>query len=631
MTKKLLVLLLIVGFVSTGVFAQDSQPPEDNGGNGEMKIPPPAFSMDQPAAGSLLKVIPGDCMGYIAATNVKGLVANVERLVRQLGLGEELNRAAPAGLLQTAAMLLQLGEWYNPNGGIAAVIVNMEKLGYDPAAMGKDQKPETKEIPVVILVAGKSDIGIFPQAQKLETGGISIPGFPFPVIHTAKIGDYVAFSPSQKALALMAGETLAATLGTTEKDLLTKNDVAVFYNLKVVGPFIATMMDSAAEGEEGMFAPVGILKLYGTFLKQMDGLAFGIKLGETGILCKFYESFKPDSELAKVVAAYKPSSKPLMNRLPNLPYVLAIGASMAGKREGEPIAATDMQLLEMLLKMADLDIPEDLMAKITKTSAEFDALLTSVQVVAGPANGEGLFGISIVLGVTDAEKARAILPTEVDLMTQLVQALNEQKPEEDLESLRFNYLKNAETINDSAIDVIEVTFDKLKTRTDEQKAEMKKVFGENGEDKLLIRVTEVDPKTLVVAVGGGKTFMAAAIDAACKGGTIDQDTGVQSTLKKLPAKPIMSLVLSPQNLFAAIQAGMVVMGEKSNLPEDFKFNCPEPIGIGWALADKNAVEGTIYIPVGVIKDIVGWVKAEMAAAFAPIEIVEEEVEVIEEK
>jgi len=73
------------------------------------------------------------------------------------------------------------------------LLANMEKLGYDPAAMGKGENPGTEEIPVVILVAGKSDIGIFPQAQKQETGGIMIPGFPFPTIFTAQMGDYVAF------------------------------------------------------------------------------------------------------------------------------------------------------------------------------------------------------------------------------------------------------------------------------------------------------------------------------------------------------------------------------------------------------------------------------------------------------
>ena len=56
--------------------------------------------------------------------------------------------------------------------------------------------------------------------------------------------------------------------------------------------------------------------------------------------------------------------------------------------------------------------------------------------------------------------------------------------------------------------------------TDEEKAEMKKVLGE---DKIRIRIAQVDPKTLVITFGGGKTFMVAAIDAARKGGTIGQN------------------------------------------------------------------------------------------------------------
>ena len=628
MTKKLLMLLLVVGCVSTYVFAQDGE-------DGEMTMPPPKFSMDQPKAGSLLEVIPSDCMGYIAATNVKDLVVSIERLTRQLGFGKELDTNAPGGLLQTAAMVLQIGEGYNPNGGIAVVIPNMEKLGYDPAALGRGEEPASPEMPFVILVAGKSDTGIFPQAQKLETGGISIPGFPFPTIYTAQMGDYVAFSPSQKALDLMKGAALDTTLAKTEKDILGQNDVAVFYNLKVLGPFFATMADSASSEEDtplfGEFA--GILKLYGSFLKQMDVLAFGIKLGEKGISCNFYESVKSESELAKVLSAYQPSLKPLMNRLPSLPYVLAFGASMAGGEGSKAMSDTQMQFVEMLLNAIDLDIPKDLMEKITKTSAELDAMTTSGQFVAGPANGEGLFGISMVLGVTNAEKAKELLPVQIDQINQLVKAISQQKQNEDLESLKFNYIKNVETINSNMVDVIEVTFDKLKTQTDEQKAEMKKVLGE---DKIFIRIAQTDPQTLVITFGGGKTFMGAAIDAARKGGTIHQDPNVQSTLKMLPSNPVSTLVLSPQNLFSLIQTGMVVMGEKSNLPEGFAFKCAEPIGIGWALAGKNAVKGSIYIPIGVVTDITEWVKAEAeaaAAAFAPPAESEEdvEVEVIEEK
>ena len=92
MMKKLFTLLLVAGCVSTSVFAQETKPAKN-----EMKTPPPAFKMDQPKAGSLLKVIPDDCMGYIAANNVKDLTASIERLTRQLGFGKQLDNNAPNG------------------------------------------------------------------------------------------------------------------------------------------------------------------------------------------------------------------------------------------------------------------------------------------------------------------------------------------------------------------------------------------------------------------------------------------------------------------------------------------------------------------------------------------------------
>ena len=119
----------------------------------------------------------------------------------------------------------------------------------------------------------------------------------------------------------------------------------------------------------------------------------------------------------------------------------------------------------------------------------------------------------MVLGVTDAEKAKALLPTQTDLMTQLMQTLGQQEQNKDLESLKFSYTKNAETINNGTVDVIEVTFDDLNTMTDKEKADMKKVLGE---DKILIRIAQADPKTLVITFGGGTSFMGVAIDAARK-------------------------------------------------------------------------------------------------------------------
>ncbi|MCK5113350.1 MAG: hypothetical protein KAR11_01145 [Phycisphaerae bacterium] len=625
MTKKLLMLLLVLGFATSGLFAQEAA--ED-----EMEMPPPPFKMDQPKASSLLKVIPSDCMGYAAATNFKDMVTNIERLGRQLGFGDELDAVAPIGLLQTAAMFLSIGEGFNPNGGLAVVIPNLEKLGFDPAALGRGEEPEDPEMPFVFLVAGTSATGILPQAEKMEDGSMMLMGMPVP-IYTAKIGDYVAFSPSQKALALMKGETLDATLGKEEKSVLTKNDIAIFYNLKVAGPFVATMMENADGAEDsslGVTVELGaILKLYGSFLKQIDGLAFGVTLGEEGISCEFYESFKPGSDLAKVVSAYKALGKPLMDRLPNLPYVLALGASVSCAGEGKQMSAVGMQCLEMLVKMGDMTIPEDIKAKIIKVDGEFNDLLTGVQIVAGPANGEGIFGLSIVMNVTDAGKAKALLQTEVDLITQLVQALLEQKPNEDLASLKFTYKAGAETINDAAVDTIEVTFDKLNTRTEKQKADMKKALGE---DQILFRVAQVDPKTLVITFGGAKSYMSASIDAARKGGTIDKDPNVLKTLAKLPAKRVATMVLSTQNMYNLVQAGMVLMGEKSDLPAEFKFQCAQPIGIGWALSGENAVKGTIYVPIGVVKDVVELIKAEQAAAIRMYEDDDEdEVEVIEEK
>jgi len=72
---------------------------------------------------------------------------------------------------------------------------------------------------------------------------------------------------------------------------------------------------------------------------------------------------------------------------------------------------------------------------------------------------------------------------------------------------------------------------------------------------------------------------------------------------------------------------MKTMGEKSNLPEGFAFEGKVPVALAGTV-EGNVASSRLFVPASAIKDIYGWIMAEMASASQPAAI-EEDVEVEE--
>lgn len=613
MKKRLALTLLLV--LTCGL----SAPAQQAGQQG----PPPGPDPNQPAAESVLTHLPGDVMGLMVAPNVKDLLAHIEQMVTDIGLGEELQQNAPGGLLPMMAMMTGLGEGYNPNGGVAMVVVDLDKAGVDVDAMlegktGPDFKP-----PIVLYMAGQELTSIFPAAQKTKDGTMIVP--PMGPVHTAKVGSYVVISPSAKALAIAtAGPKLAASLPAAHLASLGQADVGLYYNMKQVGPLVQKVIEKAKQdamppaatqpAEDGGARPAmdpnmmlgfGMFEMAADFLDQMSHVTAAYRLKKAGLLVDYLVDYVPGSDLGKMVAAYKPSTKTYLDRLPDLPYVMATGWQWAGT---QMYVEQSMNMLEQMLGLADLKLPADLRTRMMKLNDEMGDEVTGFQIVGGMPRGPGLFGLGMVIACKDAAKVKQLLPTKAELLTELVQSTLGKK-EEEFQTLKLAYVENVGSVAGLQVDAMELTHKDLDELSPQEKADMTKVLAE---DKIRFYVVQTGPKTLVMTMGGSMPMLARCVQAAQAGGKIPADPGVVEALKHMPAERVGVLVMSPKNLFNAVQAGMKKMGEPSDLPPEFGFKGEVPLAMASTVKDTT-VHSVLFVPVSAAKDVYSWVMAEMQA------------------
>ncbi|MCD4823349.1 MAG: hypothetical protein K8S55_01975 [Phycisphaerae bacterium] len=610
MKRQLLVLMLVCAVITTGVFAQTDAPPTKKKPAAAPQKPV-GPDPNQPKAESVFKHIPADCLGFAVAPNLKDLLAQSETFAGQIGLGEML-KSLPGGLLPMIAMPLGLGEGYNPNGGVAVVVPDLEKCGFDIEKAIAGNNPG--EFPFVVLLAGKSVKAVFPQmATKGKDGKttVMLAGKP---MHTAQVGQYVALSPNAKALAIVVAKTTA--LPKAHVALLNKSAVGIHVNMKAYAVFVKKVMKAQEKqmagrpmrmgGMSGLFAmQQGMMKNALGQLDQMGGASIGLRFVKTGMMMDVMADVAPGSNMAKMMAKFKPTAKPLMNRLPNLPYCIAGGSTMPGVKD-QAMVAQFVDMVTNLLAMGEMKMTDDFKTRMTKLIADLSEQVTGMQMVVGAPKNKGLFGAAMVIECKDAEKTKALINKKALLITELVQKTIGLK-EKDVATLEFKYTKGVETVAGTSVDTIEVIHENLTTLEDDEKQELLDVLGE---DKIRILIAQVDPKTLVVTVGGSKEFLAEAITAARKGGTINKDAGVIAARKMLPRELVRVVVISPDNVFTTVQAGMNKMGQPSMLPADFKFEGKTPIIMGGTVKGNMAI-GAVYVPSSAVKDIYNWAQSMM--------------------
>jgi len=570
-----------------------------------------------PKAEPVLSHVPAGTLGFVVINNLQSSTANLEVFLRKIGLAEM------AGLQETPGVLLDmlqggagLGEGFNPNGGLAVVMLDPQQFDVDlPAMMGGPSAataPTTAparqpKLPLVVFVPGTSIEEVFGNYELGEAEGCTTIMLPPGPMAARMLGGYVLLSPNPKALdaVIEAEKKAAAELNDKQLELLGSSNIAFHVNMKVAGPIIIKMF-KAIEGQLGrqMAAQASMkdlmsfyMSFYRDMISQTDSATVTGRFVETGLVFEEVVAFSPESTFGKAMAITEASGRPLLDHLPNLPYVLAAGG--AGQAPADEARKLTNDMLEKVLESALLaKLPEETKVLIRKIFTVSNEQVQGSQLVIGGApEGSGLFGLAYVIQCKDAEVVKALSADECIAANEVIKALVES---EETRKLSIEYVKDAELVGDIPVDAITIRHTKIEEMSPEDRAELSTLLGDQD---VRIRVAAPDENTVVVTFGGAKAFLAEALKTAGKGGgTILTGEGVAEAMKYMPKNPTSLTLLNIGNLFEVIANGTKVMKPDAP-PLPFNITCKTPIAIGGGVAGPGA-HATMYIPNELIAEAV---------------------------
>jgi hypothetical protein len=598
----------------------------------EVKPTAPAATPAGAKLESVLSHIPADALGFVVVGNAGDLGRKADKLLADLGVDQFLAKPSPddpqkmikTPVLDVLKGLAQLGPGFNPNGGVAAIMLDPKAYGINIVELMKGTKkpaadattppaggaaaPEAKpKVPFVIFVPGTGVKEVFGAYKMAPSGKYTLVELRMGPTFAGQVGGYVVLSPNEKALdAVMSAQKMADTaLPAEQAAVIAKGDLAYYINMKLAQPLMADILKQVQEqatAEAGPGPPLVAfyMDFYRQMLSQMDSIVVAGRLGETGIVFEEMVSMLPDSAYGKAMLANKDAGKAQLSSLPNLPYVLAIGSSAGGATADKAKLATDM--IDGLLKMDPLSTLADADKQaLVKMVRDITDEVTGAEIVLGGAPaGKGLFGADFVIHCKDAEKMKGMLAEQAKLGQNIFRHLG--KDDADVQKLTIRYVPKMETIGSVSADAIVLDSPKLGDMKEDERTKMKKVLGE---DKVRFLIASPDKNTVIVTFGGTADFMGEALKAAGGKGTIGTDPAAAEAMKNLPANCNGLVLINAGNLFDLIMAGAKTMAPDEELPP-FKLACKVPIALGSGVTGSSA-HVVIYVPTQLIKEIAGTV------------------------
>jgi hypothetical protein len=569
--------------------------------------------------------IPAGAMGFIVVNDVRATADNIDQFIQSIGLAPMVQNAMPEGFLKAMQQKAPVGEGFNPDAGLAVAVLDFQQFGFDvmqfmpgaaPAAGAEGPPPMP---PVAIWVPGTSMEGLFGQFQMAEAGDYTSIMFPnAPPMLATEQGGYTVLSLRADVLDAVTagGEEAFAALDETERMVLNRADIAVHLNMRVAGPVFDKLIRMAeqqmaaagAGGGPGMgpmmgpgASPEAFAKMMGWYrelLAQVDSAMVTGRFVDEGLVFEELVQYVPDSPLAQAVAAYESAEGGLLDRLPNMPYVLALGS-----RGGTPSVADEQEMLTAYLDMLSGSMPpgtmtEDDKAEIQRIATGLNEQVSAMQMVIGGApEDSGVFSLGVVMTCDSAEATAGLLRDAFGVSEKLIKGM---VPGGQAQNLQFNFVEGAEVVEGTNVDVVEITDPGVEEMPEEEKQQMAAVLGEA---KIQVRMASPDEKTVVLTFGGADAFMAQALQRAGGGGDIGTQPGTQTAMKYMPENPTGILLFNLKNLGTVIQQGAQKMGAAEMMPP-LNFTADTPLAAGAAIVGDASVHATFFVPSEAVQNVI---------------------------
>ncbi|NQU75380.1 MAG: hypothetical protein HQ546_03565 [Planctomycetes bacterium] len=591
---------------------------------------------------SVLTRVPAECVGFVAVRSLANMGAKIDQFIADIGMQAMM----PGNLLGMIKAQLMMTNGINDNGGLAVIMLDPEKFGCDLQAlmgMSPTTQPATPSgpLPIAFLIPGRPG-EIFANYNPVEEQGcfkVDLPGGGSPAFAKA-LGSYTVVSPVLAVVDAVVSSTRPVIVPPGHADLFAKCEVACHVDMQKLAPIVAVLFDQIerqmkqqAQSEftpppvKAMMSVYGaLLPMYKDSITQLQAITIGLRLAKTGIVIEEVASYLPDSTFGQLAAAKKFIPGPLLSKLPDLPYVLALGVAEEAPLDAAAMALkkkTETEILDAVLNseaLAKVSVEtKDRLKKIMETWSDE---CTGAQVcIGGSTPGNGLFGVSLVLRAKNAKTLTDTCGELAQIKDELIKALF---AENGSDAPSITYTASVGQVAGADVGVFELSHPELDALDEGDRAEMAKVLGE---DKIRFYVAAVDPRTVVITFGGSQAFLAEAINATRTGKPIDNYPSVMEAMKELPANPILLMVFSPANLLAVVKGGVATIAGPEILQSHpwpmLNIQTQTPIAIGVALKG-SAVHETVFVPTALVAEGVRTVMMVMQPPMPPAEEEDEE-------
>jgi len=561
------------------------------------------------AAEGVLDRVPASAVGFVVIRDAGSASARVDAFAKAISPAGE--PVLPAPVLEIVKARFGIGEGFDPKQGFAAVMLDPGPYGLDLAAalVPLDEAEKSKytadKVPLVLLIPGTDPAKLFAlRKPTIVDGVVQFAGEDGKPRHCIQAGPYTALGANLQAVRAVAAEqakTITGRLSAADKAFIGAHDLAVWADLKRLRPVLdavwarrARRQQAQAGGQPPQPKLADALNLvkgnpwtrWRETLRQMDSAVAGLRFTDAGLFVDARGTFSSGSELGEVLAGYSPEEAKLLDRLPAMGYMLALGVlnapkappALAAKQVDQALAASDLKRL-----------PESAKATYRKCVLEMGNQIKAVQLCVG-AGKDSRSGVRIVYVVRcdSAAKVRRLLG-------QLVSVTGQASGGASGSAVSLEHQPDAAKVAGRSADVIAVKV------TPASPAQRKMVAAVLGGDQLRLTVVQADPHTLLIATDVDKALLDSVTASEAKGtGKLQADAAVAKALAMLPAKRTAVGVVNLRNLQPLIRAVRAAGGGKV---VDINIDSDAPIAAAVSVQGRT-VGVSVVVPTDTAREAV---------------------------
>ena len=568
-----------------------------------------SFAADSaPKGAEILKVIPAGS-SYIAVNDVAKTFDNVEKFLVDIGVGPMLGlgaggsadgRKAPSVLLKMFKANAKLGDGFNANGGAAFVILDPSSVGVDLFKASDSVKPDDVEKIFVGLLPGKIE-GLLADRKLTTDGKFSVLTVGGDKLYARQAGPYVIYGKMKKPVqALMDAKKFAiGELSKDELKLVAGSNLIARYNS---APYKKIMLKGLDEFEKtfkkelGPMAPVaGVYATIGRgMISQVDSLTVGVRLTNAGVNVDSITATRVGSTAAGILQTEsgKSGGAKVLDSVPSMPYVFALG--MKGWIDNKALNAELLDFSQKIVGAGAMgDVDKKTQAKIKAHQAKMADMITGFQLVIGGApQGKGMVAMDYLIRCKDSAKYMKASRENLALNAAVMKKGNPMLG-------GMNYVAQAETIDGLSVDAVDITMANAFFGAADMARGFKMALGE---EKIRMRLAAPDSKTMLITIGGVKTFLRESVRVAFGGGPIPKMPGTITAMKQLPKDSTIVSLFNVTNLLDAIRTGMLVAEAPPQAAAMVPaMKCQTPIAFG-AKAKGTELHTGLFVPKDIVKE-----------------------------